>query len=202
MKNVAVFFCTIHGNAVILPRKGEIRRHLGNAKPPQIKNINIKHREMKKISILFIMLLTVSAYSCSEADKVESSGKFVTASVTRGGPNAKVIEWDVNAAQQVEFKCVTAGDVSEVTVTLTGKTAEKPKGDLSSLTLKLTSQDEKGKLGIPIDLPATEESMKTVQNAVQGAAGTKVEVVFTGKASKTDVDKLNGSNIFVNVVTP
>ena len=160
---------------------------------------------MKKLSTLLIVVLTVTAFSCSggaDTDKIQSSGKFVTASVTRGGPNAKVIEWDVNAAQQVDFSCATAGEVSEVTVTLTGKTDAKPEGELGDLTLKLTTQNEKGGLGLPIDLPATEESMKTVREAVKGAVGTKVEVTFTGKVSKDDVAKLNGGKYFVNIVTP
>lgn len=158
---------------------------------------------MKKLTILLIATLAIIMSGCageSNSNAVTEKGNFVTAAVTRGGANAKIVAWDVNAAQNVEYTCESEGEKAIVTVTLTGKTAEKPEGEVKDFELKLTPKVAESEM--PHSLPATAESMAKVKEAVGGTAGGAVEVTFKGEMKMADAAKMNNSTYFVNVVMP
>lgn len=157
---------------------------------------------MKKVSFIFFTLLTVIAVSCSDgnSDAVSEKGKFITASVTRGGDNARVIEWNVNAAEGVDFLAETQGEKSMVAITLKGKTEQKVEGEVQPLVLKLTAQNREDEM--PHEFTATDESMTALKEAVKAEPGKEVEVTFKGEMKATDVPKMNNSKYFLNVVMP
>ena len=161
---------------------------------------------MKKLSILLTVMLAVVVMACTNegggSNGVEEHGKFVSASVTRGGDNAKLVDWDVNAAQDVAFTVVSQGEKATLTVKLTGKAGEaKLEGDLANpWVLKLTPYSTEEKTEMPHELTAGADDMKAAATALK--EGKPVEMTFTGEIKSADAPKLNSSKYHINVMMP
>lgn len=111
---------------------------------------------------------------------------------TTGSKNCHLV--DIMADMPIEFQVVENGDSLDITAKLTAvhdDDTEMDENPREGAELWISGRDDDNK-DIKLVLIADEDSYKALQEFFPKAQGEKVDLTFKGKATKADLEKLNG----------
>lgn len=146
---------------------------------------------MKKLLFFASALLLMAA--CGEKGKEYIFFAGVTGS---SGPNCHTFDYNVNP-DTLTLNGVADGDSTDVTLKLKfeHKTGAEAKPFNENWYVKVRGRDDAE--GVELSLYSNDEGMAAVKNLPEGQT---TEVVFSGKAATTDLEKLNSQKAWTTVI--